>query len=53
MCIKNEECDDLEIRKVYEILPDKKAEKDGYVRVSDKHNPRFCIRSNLNAPPDT
>jgi len=36
LCVRNEECEDLELRKVYEILPDKKAARDGYVRVIDE-----------------
>lgn len=36
MCVKNEECEDLEIRKVYQVLPDKRAERDGFVRVVDE-----------------
>lgn len=36
LCIKNDDCDDLEKRKVYRIVPDKKAEKDGYLRVIDE-----------------
>ncbi len=36
LCINNKECDDLEVRKIYNILDDKKAEKDGYLRVIDE-----------------
>ena len=36
VCVRNEECEDLEIRKIYEILPDKRAARDGYVRVMDE-----------------
>ena len=36
VCVRNEECEDLEIRKVYQILPDKRADRDGYVRVVDE-----------------
>ena len=36
MCVRNEECEDLELRKVYRILPDKRAAQDGYVRVVDE-----------------
>jgi hypothetical protein len=36
VCVRNEECDDLEIRKIYPILPDKEAARDGYVRVVDE-----------------
>ena len=36
LCLKNDDCDDLETRKVYRVIPDEKAEKDGYVRVIDE-----------------
>ncbi len=36
LCIRNEECEDLELRKVYQILPDKSASEDGYLRVVDE-----------------
>ena len=36
VCVRNEECEDLEIRKIYQILPDKRAARDGYVRVVDE-----------------
>ncbi len=36
MCVRNEECEDLELRKVYQILPDKRATRDGYIRVIDE-----------------
>ncbi|NJM42382.1 MAG: hypothetical protein HC853_17405 [Anaerolineae bacterium] len=36
LCIKNKDCDDLVIRKIYRVLPDAKAEKDHYLRVIDE-----------------
>lgn len=36
ICVKNEDCEDLELRKVYPILPDVKARREGYVRVIDE-----------------
>jgi hypothetical protein len=36
LCVRNDDCDDLEKRKVYCVIPDEKAEKDGYVRVVDE-----------------
>jgi hypothetical protein len=36
MCVRNDECEDLEFRKIYQILPDAKAEREGYVRVVDE-----------------
>src|SRR5687767_11105490 len=35
LCLSNAGCDDLEPRKLYRILPDKKAAADGYLRVVD------------------
>lgn len=36
LCVKDDDCDDLERRKVYRVIPDKKADKDGYLRVVDE-----------------
>ena len=36
LCIRNEECEDLELRKIYQVLPDKKASQDGYLRIVDE-----------------
>ena len=36
LCVRNDECEDLELRKVYEVLPDKRAEGEGYLRVVDE-----------------
>jgi hypothetical protein len=36
LCIKNSDCEDLELRKIYQVLPDKKSAKDGYLRIVDE-----------------
>lgn len=36
LCIGNRDCEDLEIRKIYQVLPDDDAEKEGYIRVIDE-----------------
>ena len=36
LCVRNEGCEDLELRKVYQVLPDQAAAKDGYIRVVDE-----------------
>jgi hypothetical protein len=36
LCVKNDDCDDVELRKIYRLLPDETAAKDGYVRVVDE-----------------
>ena len=36
ICVKNDDAEDLDLRKVYEVLPDRKASQDGYLRVIDE-----------------
>jgi len=36
LCIENKDCEDLEKRKIYEVLPDDEAAKEGYLRVIDE-----------------
>lgn len=36
VCVKNDDCEDLEKRKVYRVIPDEEAAKDGYIRVVDE-----------------
>ena len=36
LCIENKDCDDLEKRKVYQVLPDGEAAKEGYLRIVDE-----------------
>ncbi len=36
LCVRNDDTEDLDIRKVYEVLPDRKASQDGYLRVIDE-----------------
>ena len=36
VCIENKDSDDLEIRKIYQVIPDKEAESEGYFRVVDE-----------------
>ena len=36
LCIRNAACEDLELRKVYQVLLDKKASQDGYLRIVDE-----------------
>jgi hypothetical protein len=34
--IENKDCEDLEKRKIYQMLPDEAADKEGYIRVIDE-----------------
>ena len=36
LCVENRDCEDLEKRKIYQILPDDDSEKEGYLRVVDE-----------------
>ena len=36
LCIENNGCEDIEKRKFYQILPDEKAVREGYLRVIDE-----------------
>lgn len=36
VCVRNEECEDLEVRKLYQTLPDEMAEADDYIRIIDE-----------------
>lgn len=36
ICLRNEDCEDLEPRKVYQVLADEAAAEDGYTRVIDE-----------------
>ena len=35
ICIQNDGADDLQVRKIYQVLPDENAGQDGYLRVVD------------------
>jgi hypothetical protein len=36
VCVENKDCEDLEKRKIYQVLPDEAAAKDGYLRIVDE-----------------
>jgi len=36
VCTKNEGCDDLDRRKIYQVMPDEEASGEGYLRVIDE-----------------
>ena len=36
LCIENKDCGDLEKRKIYQVLTDEEAQKEGYTRVVDE-----------------
>ena len=50
VCVRNDECEDLEIRKIYQILPDKRAARDGYLRVVDESGEDYLYPETYFAP---
>jgi hypothetical protein len=36
LCIENRDSEDLEKRKIYQVLPDKAAREEGYLRIVDE-----------------
>ena len=36
VCVRNEDCEDLELRKIYQVLPDAAAAEDNYIRIIDE-----------------
>ncbi len=36
LCVNNKDCDDLMVRKVYQVVPDPKAGPEGYIRIIDE-----------------
>jgi hypothetical protein len=36
LCVENKDCEDLEKRKIYQVIPDEDAAREGYLRVIDE-----------------
>jgi hypothetical protein len=36
VCVRNDDCEDLDLRKLYQVFPDSKASQDGYLRIVDE-----------------
>ena len=45
VCVRNEGCEDLELRKIYRVLPDEAAADDGYIRVVDESGEDYLYPS--------
>jgi len=41
LCVRNDDAENLDLRKVYEVLPDRKAAQDGYLRVIDESGENY------------
>ena len=47
LCIANKDCEDLEKGKVYALLPDARAKRDGYIRVIDESGEDYLYPESL------
>ena len=36
VCVNNDDCEDVEVRKIYQVLPDEAAAADGLLRIIDE-----------------
>ena len=52
LCIRNEGCDDLELRKVYQVVADPDAAKEGYVRIIDESGEDYLYPEDYFVPID-
>jgi hypothetical protein len=50
LCVRNDGSDDLEPRKVYTVLPDLRAAKEGFVRVVDESGEDYLYPSEYFVP---
>lgn len=47
LCVEDGGMEDLEVRKVYQVLPDREAGREGYVRVIDESGEDYIYPSDL------
>ena len=50
ICIQNKGAEDLEVRKVYRVLPDARATKDGLIRVIDESGEDYLYPADYFVP---
>jgi hypothetical protein len=47
LCVEDHGMEDLEVRKVYQVLPDREAHREGYLRVVDESGEDYMYPSDL------
>jgi hypothetical protein len=47
VCVSNVDCDDLEVRKIYQVLSDESAAADGLIRVIDESGEDYLYPAKL------
>ena len=51
-CIENNDCEDLEKQKIYQVLPDEEAAQEGYLRVVDESKEDYLYPESYFVPVD-
>lgn len=52
ICLRNEGADDLDVRKVYEVIPDETSAQHGMLRVIDESGEDYLYPAEFFAPVD-
>jgi len=47
LCVRNDECDDLEPRKIYQVIEDPAAATEGYIRIVDESGEDYLYPANF------
>ena len=47
VCVRNHDADDLEIRKIYQVIPDEAASADGLLRIVDESGEDYLYPADL------
>lgn len=47
VCVDNDDCVDLEVRKIYQVLPDEAAAADGLLRIVDESGEDYLYPAKL------
>ena len=50
LCVEDGGMEDLETRKLYQILPDREAAREGYIRVVDESGEDYMFRLTCSCP---
>lgn len=50
LCIRNDGCDDLEPRKVYQVIADPDAAEEGYIRIIDESGEDYLYPADYFVP---
>jgi len=50
LCVEDGGMEDLEVRKVYQVLPDREASREGHIRVIDESGEDYVYPSDMFVP---